>query len=190
MTVIFDYTTTEKLLQTEDLSLEKCITICRLSEITTNQLGRMGIASVHAVKQKRQKPWTQNEKVNKPKHWNPSDKTNKELKNVKDVEVCEHSHFKKCPAYGTSCNNCGKMNHYSRMCKSKRTQRMGRKVHEVELQDSDPENEPNELSIGAIRLKVNTVQSTQWSEKINIQDIPIRFKLDTGSEADILAKKD
>ena len=77
-----------------------------------------------------------------------------------------------------------------KMCKRKKTQRTGIKVHEVELQDTDPDDEPNELFIGTITLKVNTVQSTPGSENIHVQGIPIKFKLDTGSEADILAKKD
>ena len=50
---------------------------------------------------------------------------------------CGGSHApRSCPAYGKTCNNCNKMNHYARCCMAGDTKR---KVHTV---DEEPESKP------------------------------------------------
>ena len=48
---------------------------------------------------------------------------------------CGNSHKpKSCPAFGKSCNNCGKNNRFSKCCKATQTKE---KVHAVEEEDDD-----------------------------------------------------
>ena len=55
----------------------------------------------------------------------------KKAKFHKDCDYCGHSHNKEdCPAYGKTCNRCGKMNHFEKKCRQKpdpRSQGNGRR---------------------------------------------------------------
>ena len=137
MTVIRDDTVQEKLLQTENLKLEQCVTICRLSAITTNQLGQMSVKPVHAVKQKQSRS-----AKSSTKQYSRNDKqygltqSQESTFNTSKCNRCgglPHQNFRKCPAYGAKCNQCGKMNHYSRVCKSKHK----RHVHDIGIDNDD-----------------------------------------------------
>ena len=80
---------------------------------------------------------------------------------------------RKCPAYGRKCNKCSKFNHFARYCTN------NKQVHTVE--------EDAYVFVGVIKnqeMKVNN-----WQQKINVCDVPMNFKLFTGSDANILSLK-
>lgn len=111
----------ERLLRETGLTLDKCVTMCRAVETTRAQAKelRRGETTVHAIhkEQRKKKTFTKQ-------------KDQKE----KSCGKCGSSHKpKSCPAFGKSCNNCGRSNHYARCCKSASKQ----KVHAVDEEEED-----------------------------------------------------
>jgi hypothetical protein len=86
---------------------------------------------------------------------------------------CGKSHpAKECPAFGKKCFKCDKKNHFAKFCKSK-------KIHAVDKASTD--DEP--LFIGA----VNSIHNEENVFKtLSIEGNEIKFKIDTGSQANII----
>ena len=79
------------------------------------------------------------------------------------------------------CFNCGKNNHFSKVCRAKR------KVGLVEQDKSKEHLEP--LFIGAVNYsssKSNNNDEDEYFKTLVMQDKQIQFKIDTGSQANIL----
>jgi hypothetical protein len=98
---ISDNGTRERLLREDDPNLEECLKICRAAERTQEQLKAMttqqASETVHKLKSKNYRT--------------PS--------KLVDCDYCGEVHKRrKCPAYGTKCSNCKKMNHFASVCKS------------------------------------------------------------------------
>lgn len=72
-----------------------------------------------------------------------------------------------CPAYGKQCLKCSGKNHFSRMCNSS--------VYYVRESDEQ------------VIYSLNN--SDDWSTTLIINDINIRFKLDTGADVNVLPEK-
>ena len=82
-----------------------------------------------------------------------------------------HKSRDSCPAYGQNCHACGKRNHFKHMCRSTSKQGAGKPRNTKKVQELGLDREDDELFIG---------------ETIQIQDVPVKFKLHTGSETDVL----
>ena len=115
---IRDQVTRECLLQEAELTLQSCIDRCRAAETTTQQLKAMSekelSADVHAIAAKQRK--TQNAK--------------------KSCKFCGQTHILKkeeCPAWGKTCKNCKKKNHFAAKCQQRK------KLHAVQESDSEDE---------------------------------------------------
>lgn len=94
---------------------------------------------------------------------------------------CGGSHKpKSCPAYGKSCNNCGKSNHYAKCCKAASKQ----KVHAV-----DEEYEDDEEFIVDV-VQACTTEKEEWIVPIEVNKTIIPFKLDTGAHANLISLED
>ncbi|KAM7282458.1 golgin subfamily A member 2-like [Ixodes scapularis] len=87
------------------------------------------------------------------------------------------------PAFGQQCYNCGKPNHYAALCQQLHQPRplQSRHAHVVrELQEDAP------LSLDV--LTVRTVQhSSSWNQRVNVCGHDIVFKLDTGSDVNLIS---
>lgn len=94
---------------------------------------------------------------------------------------CDTTHeFWKCPAFGKECRNCGKPNHFSVSCQS--GSRTNKEVAIVEKLKSD--EELNQLfGVNEISLQ------NQWLEIIKIENINVTFKVDMGSQVNLLPDK-
>ena len=166
----------EKLLQAETLDLPKAINIARGIEISTHQMKDLAEESdktVHAMN-KSGRRW---QKLN-----NAKSKTRQE-EDSKSTGLCsycgrtKHVGKQACPAKGKVCFKCNKLNHYSRMCKSKT-------VHEVEVPD-DLNCEDGDFFIGV----VNDVNQGKDEISVNllIEDSnTIKVKLDTGVQVNVM----
>ncbi|KAM4771141.1 LOW QUALITY PROTEIN: uncharacterized protein WCC33_002970 [Rhinophrynus dorsalis] len=114
----------ERLLREQDLDLEKALVLCRAAETVKSQAKKITnetcvVDQLRKCEQKRNmvKKQMQSAKgkiLDLNKRQTPCNRC-----------LTEHSP-KKCPAYGQSCNKCGKLNHYARCCKSTENQS---KVH-------------------------------------------------------------
>jgi len=113
---ILDGDTVEDLLQEKDLSLARAIQICQAQEAAKRQRASMStghqdsLAAVRNLPPPRRKPLSQT----------PSSYS----------QACTGCGGKphpggrsRCPAYNLSCNTCGKIGHFSKVCRSKPAQR-------------------------------------------------------------------
>lgn len=109
-----------------------------------------------------------------------------EDKEILDCRRCGKSHeIRKCPAYGTTCRNCEGKNHWSKMCKNKNVkQRSSKRVNAIEEDDDI-------VYIGELKsiaeLETNE-SSSVWYQKIKVNQNEVEFKLDTGSQVNVIPK--
>ena len=102
----------KKLFQVLELTLEKCIDMCRSAEATSTQLEAMSAQNSHAP------PPLEVNFVKKP-----SKGANKSSF-VKDCRFCGQTHENersRCPAFGKICSACQKENHFALKCSQKRS---------------------------------------------------------------------
>lgn len=169
-----------RLLRETNLTLVKAIDICRAQELSVKQLKSLKSdehsPSVAAVKTSSSKQgYSQTKPKIKQKHYKPSKPAP-----VDSCRNCGRVHEPKaCPAYGQNCNYCQKRNHFATCCLSKK--KHARKVHTVELPESD-----EEFFIGS--LHIDTIGIHEWTETIVINNSHVTFQLDTGAQANILPK--
>jgi hypothetical protein len=161
----------EKLLQAEDLDLNKALTIARGIEISTTQMKDITEQSKTVLgmfKNKRGK-----KQASKEQHQSESRKSK-----GNECKSCGRRHETKqeCPARGKVCFKCKKPNHYSRMCRSK-------VVHNIEQKINEPELEDNDFFIGI----VNDGGEHELSIDLVIEDVhTVKVKLDTGAQVNVM----
>ena len=102
-----------------------------------------------------------------------------------------------CPAIGTVCFKCGKINHFAKQCKSK-SSKSARQVNFAESQ-YDP-NKENETKTLTTRIRnVWRIGSTKVANAVKRLIMPmvtlffclsnVSFTVDTGSDIDVISKK-
>lgn len=111
----------ERLLREENLTLQKCVQICRATELSrenSKTIEGKAVEEIHVL----------------------THKTPKNDKQKADItcKFCGKAHERdkrKCPAYGETCRKCGKANHFAALCKSKRER--GKVVNNVTETESE-----------------------------------------------------
>lgn len=112
---------------------------------------------------------------------------------------CGNRHNKSdiCPAKGRKCNNCHKLNHFAKMCRSKHVnvnEITGNPQPEASLSHSpSPAPDPDLFidSINESNGKLNVQQDKAFATcAIGPSSVPIKFKLDTGSQVNIIPLKE
>ena len=124
---IRDDETRKKLLEISDLTLTRCIDLCRANEATGARMKQMntkgGGDKVHGVRKK--------------------DKTRSRKRTCK---FCGQSHeYKKelCPAWGSRCEKCNGRNHFAARCKKSKVNA----VHEQDSDESESDRDITSLSV-------------------------------------------
>lgn len=184
----------ERMLRMEKLDLKGAIEICRVHEVTNKQnqevqgsrYSNNGVRNncdeIHAGAMQGNKKSATN--INTSKRFvtntNKNKFSNKKITNNNDKINCTRCltkhEIKKCPAYRQECKKCGKLNHFARACKNKF-------VREVCLD----EQYVNSISIFNVKnMKLKKKYDSCWFEKIKVENKIIEFKLDTGSEVNII----
>lgn len=163
----------EKLLSIQNLSLQRATETCRNAELTNKQLETVRNkeeASIDALKTRR-----------------------KHEKTKFVCRKCKGQHgFAECPAFGKKCFKCGKENHFSSACQmgksGKYQEGQVKKVREVVRKDL--ESSEDELYVHSLKMVHEATRKSQtvWTEIIRVHDKDINFKIDTGSEVNILPK--
>ncbi|KAI5107408.1 hypothetical protein C0J45_3046 [Silurus meridionalis] len=122
----------ERLLREVDITLEKAIQICIASETTKAQILQMHDEECNAQTSARE---TKHVDAVKHKQARSNAQKNKNKVSEKDkvskfkCNRCGTEHASRnCPAYDKQCKNCEKLNHFAKMCRSK-------KVHMVDEDD-------------------------------------------------------
>lgn len=197
---IRDKSMRERLLKDHNMTLNKAINLCRANEESKKQAKDMEDSSsidVHAMRQnpgftpKKKGNYTQDSRNYRQGSGNYKQGSGNHTNNKDNCTRCGTTHQReKCPAYGFACHNCGKQNHYASMCTIKRKQDFRPRVHAVERE----ENSEDEYAFGinSLSLQIDSVQSEkeQWLEDISVKNTIIRFKLDPGSEVNLLPHSD
>lgn len=123
-------------------------------------------------------------------------------------QIFNGNHRRHCPALNVKCHTCSKTGHFSKFCKTsnvksenvkttKKEDKSKKVVHKVDWSDEQGteniniDSVDNAIRIGAIsscnlalhRLRINRIR---WNKRYVIQDWPIEFKIDTGSDANCI----
>ena len=150
---------TTKLLRIRDLTLNKCIAICRSEEIAEVQMKTLSEpvdgSDVHQVtsKVRRQSVDGKSKKIS--------------------CKFCGYEHQfdrKKCPAWEKTCNRCKGKNHFAKRCK------------EVSVYNIESEEESEEIRV----VRIQAVKGRAVYAKMLVRQEPIQFQVDCGASANIL----
>ncbi|XP_068675472.1 uncharacterized protein [Montipora foliosa] len=149
----------ERLLRETDLTLEKAVKLCRITEQSKEQ-SKIFIS-----------PTTQTGNIDAIKKGEPPVDSVKYSRRIMKCKFCATSYDRgNCPAYGATCHKCNGRNHYARCCLKSKNGTEERRVHHVEVE----EHENNELLEGLY------IEEIQGSTRRNIQsdllvnDIPVK----------------
>ncbi len=178
---IQDNTVRKKLLQEKGMDLNKCIDICRAAESTDHQMKTMSAESVHAVSK-------EHKKRDKTGTHKPSQKAM-----IRNCHFCGRDHVKskyKCPAYGMTCERCGKRNHTAEKCKTM-TGSGRRNINTVE---DESEYSSSEEEIFTVTSEtVNSVKESKYKTKVfatmEIAGKHVQFQIDSGATCNLIPEK-
>ena len=191
-----------KLMQGDErMSLDQAIDIARTEEATRSQLDDIAGKEVHHVKTSKQFPKA-SQKSDHPKR---NKQEEKQCGNCgKHHNVTQRSN---CPAFGTKCANCGKRNHWAKVCRIKDTTPKAysnphqssysnphqstsnprhKKVHSVDTDD--------QRNLYFDTVQVSSIDHvTQAITRLHIKSSEnaenIECKIDTGAEGNMLSLK-
>ena len=166
----------EKLLNEGDtLTMEKAIGIAINYETTQQHLKSMAGTASESVDVIRRKKQDRPPKPFKPLH--------KQDRRASCCLNCGGKHARlECPAFGNTCHKCGKVNHWAKVCLSAPSP--SRRVYYVEEEEDEDEEKETSFFIDSIDKKGQ--QNTAVADITTNTGETIRFKLDTGSQANII----
>ena len=102
-----DETARQRMLEEEDLTLEKAINICRSIEVTKARMQYMSNKKINS---------SLVQEIKKDRY--PSFSASNTSVSNKPCRFCDLVHLpRQCPAYGKTCRKCGKYNHFAVVCK-------------------------------------------------------------------------
>lgn len=187
---ITDRNLKDTLLRIPNLDLQTAINTCRAAEQSQNQLEK--ICSSQELNEMSRKNFKMNgnqqtrnftkkipfgtrghpissSQQNQGNH-NKSSFRN-QLQFHRQCQRCGQQHQRgKCPAYKAKCNFCNKLNHFSKMCKSKNINLLEKEIPE------------DTFFLGSIELS-QISNDTEWYENLNLNNsLNVKFKLDTGAK--------
>lgn len=164
----------QRMLRNSDLTLKKATDSCRASELSKQQQRVIQtdrkMAETIEVDVLRRKDSKGRSTSNQGSQRQQSSENA-----VYNCKKCGYNHKKaKCPAYGNVCNKCGKLNHFAAGCLA-----------------SDKRQNVNELQYYEVNdFYVDAIQrqsvSECWVEFLKIGGKVVKFKLDSGSDCNVL----
>ena len=192
---IQDTRTKARLLREKDLSLDKALDMCISSEITNKQIKSLQHESKQSNKELHLVQDKSKTKTKKPR---PSN-SNKDTKGSKKTWKCKfcgqarwHSKPTDCPAYGQQCRICKMMNHFSKVCLSRKDSRGT--VHfaeEAKVDDYDSEESILKIEeISAIKGHGKQMTSSITLLVDDDEEVLLVCQLDTGSTCNVISYTD
>lgn len=153
----------------------KATQLCVAAETTKAQIKKMHEEDLNARENKHVDA-VKHKQTRKKDYQNTTKVSGKDKASTFDCKRCGTEHTSRaCPAYGKQCKNCKKMNHFARMCRS-------RKVHAVDDEDTDQQTS---LFVGAVHANTQS-QADEWTVEIKLERKPVKFKLDTDAQANVI----
>jgi len=165
-----------KMLEIQDLTLDRCIDMCRAQEATSARMKMMmskgATEEIHGIK-----------KVPKKKNDKHSSKPTQAI----NCRFCGGTHQRKkeqCPAWGQKCNHCNGRNHFARVCKKKKE-----KISAVNC-DSDSDTGSEYECINMVISNRITTTSLIYAEMlIKGEPEPIKFQVDSGASVNVIPRR-
>ncbi|XP_060854871.1 uncharacterized protein K02A2.6-like [Metopolophium dirhodum] len=191
----------ERLLRAPDLTLSQTVEHCKSAELAKQQqevLHKSDEVDVHNMTNTGN---TKTKSVKNNSKWQDFSKKDRSSSSSVDVEYdckkCGRRHgYKKCFAFGKSCIKCGKLNHFAVGCRDvtqlhKEVNNIGKNENIKVVSDNEPGYKL--FDIMSVEIWNINAQSKKngWSKIVKVNDnCKINFKLDTGSDIDIIPIKD
>lgn len=92
----------------------------------------------------------------------------------------------RCPAFGKQCSVCQKLNHFAKKCNSGSKNRKTEEL--VEATRGDPDIfKLDSVNVNSCDIKGN--MENEWLSEVRINDKIVTFKLDTGSQVNVIPVK-
>lgn len=166
----------ERLLREENLTLDKCVQICRASELSrenSKTIQGKTEEEIHAVKKSQRR-----------------DKRDEICCNF-----CGITHEKtklKCPAFGKKCKKCGKENHFAVKCKTKHDKtRKSKPIHTVSESSGSFEDIMTITEMCVITETINQVKeahskSQQLFAGMLLDKKLVNFQIDCGATCNVI----
>jgi hypothetical protein len=214
---VVNQATKTRLLREHQLTLDTAIHIVKSQELADERVQTLQDAqAVNAIKRKfNQNSYRHNDM--KPQYNSDrnrdSFKTRDENQNSnipKTFRPCRFCGIKHkfgqrsmCPAFGETCEKCGKLNHYSKVCRSVNAIGSDTPTNSDEYAMYEQECDEGDmvLNIGALtvspvsKVQDSTIVNTcnkfklkEWTEFVNIENTKIQCKVDSGAECDVMSK--
>ena len=173
----------KKLLQVPEVTLQKCIGMCRSAEATSTQLEAMSVQTSHVPPPP---------EVNFVK--TPSKGVDKSPI-VKDCRFCGQTYEmerSKCPAFGKICSVCQRENHFALKCSHKKKPYRTKKPrkHSVNQFDCD-ESEEEILSVSCSEEEINAVDNhtNKIVATMQVGGKDVKMLIDSGASWNVLPIK-
>ena len=157
--------TTKKLLRMRDLTLNRCIDVCRSEEVAELQMKSLSgpVDNINQVKSSSKKPRA------------PTPVDGRSAKKI-SCKFCGYDHQpdrKMCPAWGKKCKRCKEKNHFAKKCKK------------VPVHNIESEEELEEISV----VRVQALRGRAVYARMLVRQQPVQFQVDCGASANILPLK-
>ena len=157
----------QRLLREQDLALEKAMSICQADEESQKQMKLLGEeepeTGIHTVR--RLNP------VRPSKDRSPERERVKHFEDKQWCDRCGLSHHRgQCPAYGKRCFQCGGMNNFSKLCRTKKVSAVTR---------------GKSYAVGGVN-KTDRENNSEYLRNRCVNGSSVKFKVDTSSQANII----
>ena len=182
----------ERLLRVVDLDLEKCIQVCRATEVSKvqnkeiePQAAGVSVHAVHSHKNSRKPPPKSQKQQQQKQQQHPQNK-----QDISSCKYCGSRHVKgkrNCKAYGHQCGKCNKLHHFEKVCNSTKSS-----VHQIqENADSDSDDYYNIYSVDLKNSESVIHQASQNKvfATLTVNDQYVKFQVDSGATCNILPQK-
>ena len=190
------------------LTLEKCMDIARTYELSQKQLKSMNsgedpnVCSVKQKNPKKQRPSKQGKFKFGQKKLGDKSKfdISKGEKKKRKCKKCgyDHTDSQRCSAQGKECSFCHKMNHFAKMCLSRKgkykgqqkgVNRLGDYVYTSSDENDDDMFNDDELCVSMLfdEMEVNKI-SDEWIVHCSIFDQDIPMQIDTGARCNVISQ--
>ncbi|XP_055841107.1 uncharacterized protein LOC129908549 [Episyrphus balteatus] len=188
----------ERLLNEGAIKLEKALDIAKAIEVTKDhakQLQQSDSSNVINVMKRypaKKQPYnptnhspSNNHNLKKSKsNTQYNQKSNSQSSSQKNCSRCGEIHRYRCPAIGITCNTCKRKNHFSKMCRSNKTNSKNVYVRNV---DADEDNDDaDELFLGCLEQSTATPKNS-WVISLKTMDHVIDCQIDTGAQANVMS---
>lgn len=174
-----------KLLKEDDLTLEKCISICKASELAELQMKTLESEEekIHGIKKYTNK--YEKKKQDNSKNQNVNTAIGSRTAAQQSCSRCGRVHQpRQCPAFNKDCNKCGKKNHFASMCR----------VTEPFIRTLVSNEDDNDFFIGALNSGKENRKSeiknsgSKWLEEILVNNKHrVKVKFDTGANTNAIS---